>query len=246
MGLVVPAVLPVSRAELERRLSFFADIPSITRVQIDVVDGHLASPASWPYNAGDWKLETGDWKKMRSEGYTLPKLEQLEYEIDLMCLDAAEAAGDWLAAGASRLTFHIETAVATPNLLSTIRYRYGGGDDFALAHLLVLGLALNVETDLRTAEPCLLGADYVQFMGIAKIGTQGQPFDARVLDQIRTFRARHPNIPMQVDGGVSLENARHLFALEVSSIIVGSAILEAKDPTAAVRAFQALESPYGV
>jgi len=83
-------------------------------------------------------------------------------------------------------------------------------------------------------------------MGIAKIGRQGQPFDQRVFEKARTFRARHPEVPIQVDGGISLENAKKLVVLGVSHFIIGSAIMRAGDPAAAIAEFEALQSPYGV
>ena len=49
MTLIVPAVIPVSQEDLEEKLGKLAAIPEITEVQIDVVDGRYASPASWPY-----------------------------------------------------------------------------------------------------------------------------------------------------------------------------------------------------
>jgi len=51
---------------------------------------------------------------------------------------------------------------------------------------------------------------------------------------------------LQVDGGVTLENARRLIMLGVSNLIVGSAILTAKNPVAEFAKFEALESSYGV
>ncbi len=255
MGLIVPAILPVSRKELERRLAFFAHISSVGRVQIDVVDGHLASPTSWPYNTGpstsfdqaqDKSLGVNELAVMRREGYQLPNLDHIEYEIDLMCLDAAKAAGDWLALGASRLTFHIESVVNESNFLGSVREKYGGGGDITLDNFITFGIALNITNNIEILEPYLADIGYVQFMGIAKIGRQGQPFDPRVLEQVRAFRAKHPTIPVQVDGGVTLDHAKELRALGVSNLIVGSAILEAKDPVAALTAFEALESPYGV
>jgi thiazole synthase ThiGH ThiG subunit len=41
-------------------------------------------------------------------------------------------------------------------------------------------------------------------------------------------------------------DAKELLKLGVSSLVIGSAILRAKDPIAAVEAFEALRSPYGV
>ena len=83
-------------------------------------------------------------------------------------------------------------------------------------------------------------------MGIARIGRQGEPFDERVYEQVRVFRERHPDLPVQVDGGVSLKNAKKLLALGVSTLVIGSGILRAEDPITAVTAFENLETPFGV
>jgi ribulose-phosphate 3-epimerase len=119
-----------------------------------------------------------------------------------------------------------------------VRTRYGS--------FVSLGLALNVTTDSAVIEQSLGGIDFVQFMGIARIGVQGQPFDSRVLTQVRTFHTKHPEVAIQVDGGVSLESAKKLVALGVTNVIVGSGILRASDPSAAFAALEALETSYGV
>lgn len=239
MSIVVPAVLPSSREDLEEKFALFARIPSVSRIQIDVVDGRFASPASWPYTAPQ-ELET-----MVQKGEMLPHLDRIAYEIDLMCLDAERDAAKWLALGATRLTFHAETATDLPRLLAGARRRYGAGAGF-IPGLVSFGLALNIASDLALIEPCLGEIDYIQFMGIARIGRQGQPFDRRVLEKVRVFHGRHPEVSLQVDGGVSLESARELIALGVSGLVVGSGILRASDPAAALAAFENLRNPYGV
>jgi len=98
MGLVVPAVLPSSRENLEDGLILLSSIPSINRVQIDVVDGRFASPASWPYSA------PAELEAMVQKGEMLPLLNCFDYEIDLMCFDAERAAEEWLALGAMAIT----------------------------------------------------------------------------------------------------------------------------------------------
>lgn len=232
MGLVVPAVLPSSRADLEEKLSLFSRIPSASRIQIDVVDGRFASPASWPYTAPT------EWQYRVERREMLPRLDRFEYEIDLMCADPESAAEEWLTLGATRLSFHAESVTDLPRLLSFARRRYGSFISF--------GLALNIASDLALIEPCFSEIEYVQFMGIAQAGRQGQPFDERVFEKVRVFLDRHPGFPVQVDGGVSLENAKKLVGLGVTNLVVGSALLRANDPAAAFAAFEALESPYGV
>lgn len=232
MSILVPAVLPASRQELEDALARITQLPVVSRVQIDVVDGHFATPASWPYVA------PAELEEMVASTHMLQETDRFEYEIDLMCLDAEREAEAWLKLGASRLTFHAESITDLPRFFTSARNRYG--------NFVAFGLALNVATDPVLIEPCLESIDYVQFMGIARIGRQGQPFDRRVLDRVRTFRAQHPDFPVQVDGGVSLENARDLVALGVSNLIVGSALLRASDPVGLIKAFEDLQSPFGV
>ena len=238
MGLVVPAVLPSSRKDLEEKLAFLSQT-SVNRVQIDVVDGRFASPASWPYTAPK------EFDEMVRSTRMLPYLDRFAYEVDLMCLDAEPASEAWLTLGATRLTFHAESARNPERLLASARRRFGSGRGFAPT-LLSFGLALNIDSDLALIENCLEEVEYIQFMGIAQIGQQGQPFDTRILEKLRMFRSYHPEIAVQVDGGVTLANAKQLLTLGVSSIVVGSAIVRARDPIAAVEMFEALQSPYGV
>lgn len=239
MILVVPAVLPSSRADLNEKLSLLAEIPSVNRIQIDVVDNKFAMPSSWPYT------NLQEFRDMLERGEMLPYLDRIAYEIDLMCFDAESAASAWLALGASRLTFHAESASDLPRLLSLARKRYGTGCGF-VSCLISFGLAVNISSDLSLIEQCLDEIEYVQFMGIARIGKQGQVFDRRVIDKVRTFRKKFPEVPVQVDGGITLESAKELIALGVSNLVVGSAILRAKDPSATFATFEMLRTPYGV
>ncbi|MCX6788055.1 MAG: hypothetical protein NT108_02755 [Candidatus Kaiserbacteria bacterium] len=232
MSLVVPAVLPSSYKDLEEKLVLFASIPSVSRVQIDVVDGHFTAPASWPYSAPE------EFHTILKRKEMLPALDRIAYEIDLMCLDAEHSASAWLTLGATRLTFHAESTTDLSRFLAAARDQYG--------HFVSFGLALNIASDLGILESHLGEVEYVQFMGISRIGRQGQLFDRRVLEKIRIFRNRHPEVPVQVDGGVTLESARPLLALGVSNLVVGSGIVRASDPAAAFAQFETLQSPFGV
>lgn len=233
MGLIVPAVLPSSRRDLAEKLKRFGSIAAVSRIQIDVVDGAFASPATWPYTA------PSELRSMVEKDEMLPYLDRIAYEVDLMCLDAERAAADWLSLGASRLTLHAESIMEIPKCLGSMKSRYG---DVSAA----FGLALSVTSDLSLIEPCLDQVEYVQFMGIASIGKQGQLFDRRTLEKIRLFRLRHPDTPVQVDGGVTYAVAQELIALGVTSLVVGSALQRAASPAAEIERFEALQTPFGV
>lgn len=239
MSLVVPAVLPTSKRDFEEKLALFASWPAVSRVQVDVVDGRFVPAVSWPYTSPK------EFTEMVERGELLPHLDHIGYEIDLMCAEAERAAELWIALGATRLTFHAESATDLPRLLSYVRTRYGTSVGFA-SGLVSFGIALNVGSDMALIEPCLSEVEYVQFMGIRDIGRQGQPFDEMVIDKVRTFRAKHPSMPVQIDGGVSLHVAEKLVALGVTNLIVGSALLRAKNPIEVLKAFEELESPFGI
>ena len=231
MSFIVPAVLPSSRADLEEKLARFSLLPTISRVQIDVVDRHYASQASWPYTAPH---ELREWI---AEGAMLPELDRITYEIDLMCLDPLAAIEAWLSLGASRFTLHAEGLLSIGETLRKLHTKFGGD-------ILTVGLAMNVDTELALIEPFLDRVAYVQCMGIATIGQQGQPFDRRVLEKIRTLHTRYPTLRLQVDGGVSLATAKELLASGATDLIVGSALTRASDPAQVVAELEALSNPY--
>ena len=66
-------------------------------------------------------------------------------------------------------------------------------------------------------------------MGIVKIGYQGEEFDERVLERINQIRIAAPNLPISVDGGVSLTTAHELKASGATRLVSGSAVFSAED-----------------
>lgn len=245
MSIVAPAILASSREDFDKKLATIARIRSVSRIQIDVVDGKFAAPASWPFNAKAYKGEPTVLDTMVQSAEMLPCLDRIEYEVDLMCFNPEQSAKAWVELGVSRLTFHAESMTDIAYALHSARTFFGKGDIFC-GGLVSFGLALNIDSDLSLIEPHLTGIEYVQFMGIARIGRQGQPFDRRVLDTIHIFHARHPSVAIQVDGGVSLTNAKSLLSHGVSSLVIGSAVCRASDPDAEIKKFEAFESHFGV
>ncbi len=230
MSLVVPAVLASSKADLEAKLALCTTFPGIARVQIDVVDGLYVVPPSWPY--------TNDIDAKDPHIPALPELERIAYEIDLMCIDPIKAAEPWIAAGATRLTFHEGSTSDVTKLIQDARDHFG--------HILTLGLAIHIHTDLESVREAVEQVDYLQCMGISRIGRQGEPFEREVLAKIRTCRLRYPTLCVQVDGGFTYEHGKELLGAGAATLVVGSAILKATDPRVAFVAFETLKSPFGV
>ena len=110
------------------------------------------------------------------------------------------------------------------------------------AHSYRLGVSLLNDTPLSAIMPFLDRVDYVQLMGIARIGSQGAPFDRRVLDRIRTLRTTSPDIPISIDGAVREETIGQLAAAGAERFVVGSAIFAAASPHRAYHRLAALAS----
>jgi ribulose-phosphate 3-epimerase len=103
-----------------------------------------------------------------------------------------------------------------------------------------VGVALNIDTPNEQIYPLIPVVDFVQFMGIAKIGFQGEPFDERVLAKIADLRGKYPNATISIDGGVNKENAVALVKAGVNRLVVGSALFGSENISEELMNFQSL------
>lgn len=233
MATIVPAILPSSRVDLESKLAALHGIT--TDVQIDIVDGRFALPPTWPYITEGEAPQEDQFARHST----------LNFEIDLMVKEPELVIGSWITLGASRITVHAESTQYLARLVDDFAARYGYEKDF-LPGMLSLGLAINLSTDLALIEPYMDRIDYVQFMGIRRIGVQGEPFDSDVLRKIALFRKKYPTIPVEVDGGVSLASAPDLLKAGVSRLVVGSALWKAPNVAHEYKKFTELVEEYGI
>ncbi len=210
---IIPAVIPQSYEDLVRYAEVFASLPEL---HVDVVDGVFVETISWPY------FDTA------IPARALHVLERFSLEVDLMVADQLVAAAAWLGAGADQLVFHIE-AISLDAFLQ-----------FVTTHAVTVGVAAGNDTPLSTLYPYLKEADYVQVMGVATIGAQGQSFDTRALERIVQIRTEFPRLPISIDGSVNTETIALLAPLQLDRLIVGSAITYAPEPMAAYHALTEL------
>ncbi|MDP6388087.1 MAG: ribulose-phosphate 3-epimerase [Candidatus Pacebacteria bacterium] len=178
-------------------------------VQIDVMDGKFVPSVSWPY----------------LQGLSLDKID-FDFEVDLMVENPEEVVEDWIKAGAKRVIVHIESTENIENVFLKIPSD------------IEVGIALNTETPNEKIYPLVEKVDFVQFMGIEKIGYQGQNFDERVLDKISDLRGEFNRTIISVDGGVNLETASQLIKAGANRLVSGSAIFKNKDIGEAVKQLQ--------
>ncbi|WKZ26501.1 MAG: hypothetical protein QY304_00135 [Candidatus Paceibacterota bacterium] len=214
---VIPAIIPKSFHDLEEKMSQVVGL--VPLVQIDVMDGKLTPEASWPY----LNSENTDFVAIKKEEKEFPFWEELDFEVDLMVRQPENVWFDWIIAGAKRIIFHVESTEDLGSLVKNFKEKLPASDS---ALHIELGLALDIDTPNEKVYPFVPELDFVQFMGIAKIGFQGQPFDERVLEKIKSFKQKFPEAIVSVDGGVSLETAPRLIEAGATRLASGSAIFE--------------------
>ncbi len=201
--MIVPAMIPKSLEDLKEKLELLSFAKTI---QVDVVDGKFVSSISWPYQP----------EGNVSEAASL--LSNYEIEVDLMVADPLSAADDWVNIGAKRIVFHIESLQA---------------DELPLIlkenNSVEIGLAINNDTPLEKLDGYIDLIDFVQMMGIATIGKQGEPFDDRVIERITNIHSRYPDLAISVDGAVNQSNLLKLKEAGATRFVVGSALLNSTD-----------------
>jgi ribulose-phosphate 3-epimerase len=208
---IIPAIIPTSEQDVAHYARELAFSPEL---HLDVVDGIFVPSVSWPYKPKGSPHTVAHW------------LDFFSLEVDLMVADPLTAAQQWLEAGADALVFHIETISLEDFILFSKRIDIS------------IGVSAHMGTSMSLFEPYIAAADYVQIMGIAQIGSQGQPFDSRAFDYIQMIRTEFPKLPISIDGSVNMKTLPGLAVHHLDRYIVGSAIVGQDDPEFAYRTLQ--------
>lgn len=211
---VIPAIIPKDFEYLKNTLASLKD--KVSRVQIDVVDGIYVPSVSWPYQNEDDK----DFERIISQEEGMPFWEDFNFDIDLMISNPEEEYQKWVNAGASCLIFHLESLKGDKvAFVKKVKEETG----------LTIAIAIQTKTPNEELEPFLDIVDFVQFMGIEKIGYQGQDFDESVLNKIQDLRNKNQDIDIAVDGSVNFDTVDRLIDHGANMLVSGSAILKSED-----------------
>ena len=219
---IIPAILPRDFAEIEEKIELIVGLSKI--VQIDICDGKFVSSTTWPY-----KKQDDNFEAILREERGMPEWEKIDYEFDLMVKNLTEDdARKWLSVGASRLVLHLDS---TPDLLPVIS---------VLCGLVDIGIAITVNSSIDKIEPFKDKIQYIQIMGIDRIGFQGQKFNPKVLGKIEEVKKAYPHLKIQIDGGVTFENAALLKHAGADKLVTGSALFESENIVDTLADFKAI------
>lgn len=171
---------------------------------LDVADGVFAPNVTWQEPTD---LETIEGK--------------IKLEIHLMIERPEEILPEWWRV-ADRVLVHLEGSEFIDEIIEDAT---GPGPEF--------GLALLLETPIKSVEKFLPRLKFVHLMSIKKIGYHGEPFDAKIIEKIKELRAGSPTLTISVDGGLNHQNLELVVAAGANRVVVGSAIWQFANPAAA-------------
>ena len=144
-------------------------------------------------------------------------------DVHLMVTDPDRFAAPFAEAGASHVTFHIETVEDPVAVIATI---HGLG--------MTAGVAINPGTDVSRVMPVLDHVDLVLIMSINP-GFAGQDFMPDVLGKARILsEALRPDQRLAIDGGVNARTAPACLAAGCDVLAAASAIYGSADYTESV------------
>ncbi|MBC9225216.1 ribulose-phosphate 3-epimerase [Aeromicrobium sp. 636] len=204
---ITPSLLNADFANLAGEA---ARIPSADYLHMDVMDNHFVPNLT----LGAPVIEA------------LAKAAPQPIDAHLMIEEPDRWAPQFVEAGASSVTFHVEAAQAPVRLAREIRAQGARAS-----------MALKPATPIEPYEDLLPELDMVLIMTVEP-GFGGQKFLDLCLPKIRRTRALLDKVGgdiwLQVDGGVSLETIERCAEAGADTFVAGSAVYGADDPGAMV------------
>ena len=150
----------------------------------------------------------------------------LPLDAHLMIVHPEKYVGRFARAGASMISFHAETVEDPEPLLSEIR-------SFGVK----AGLAFNPDLPVEKIFPHLKSCDFILVMSVFA-GFGGQKFIPETWSRLAALKSeiarQGADCLIEVDGGVSPDNASRLSAAGADILVAGSAVFRSPDPASIV------------
>jgi ribulose-phosphate 3-epimerase len=200
---VLPSLLASDFARLADELAR-CEAAGARLVHVDVMDGHFVPNIT----IGPVVVEA------------IRRSTRLHLDVHLMLSDPMRYAGDFRAAGADAITVHCE-AVGQRHLAQAL--------DAIRALGAQAGVAFNPDTDPELWHAQLAQADLAMLMTVYP-GFGGQAFIPQVRPRLRALRARFPELPIQVDGGINRQTIPQVLADGANRLVMGHAFFHDAEP----------------
>ncbi len=202
---ISPSMLSADFGHLERDTKMI-DRSAARWVHIDVMDGVFVPNISFGFPV---------MKPIR-------KATDKFLDVHLMIVDPEKYVARFAEEGADLITFHYE-ATKSPEACVALTRLTGAK----------VGISIKPATPVEALRSVLPLVDLVLVMSVEP-GFGGQSFMSESLDKIRELRKMADQMGLdtiiEVDGGISSENAAQLYEAGAEVLVAGSAVFKADDP----------------
>lgn len=153
-------------------------------------------------------------------------------DVHLMIVEPERYFEDFKKAGADILTIHYEASRHLHRSLQAIK---------ALG--MKAGVSLNPHTPVHLLENIITDIDLVLIMSVNP-GFGGQKFIPQALDKVRSLKEMINkagcNTLIEIDGGVTLDNAAEIIAAGADALVAGNTVFSSPDPAATIKKLKEL------
>jgi len=210
---LAPSILSADFAKLGEEIAA-VERGGADLIHIDVMDGHFVP-----------NITIGPLVVEAARAST-----ELPLDVHLMIEHPDRFIESFARAGADMISVQIEAALHLERTIARIK-------DLGLK----AGVVLNPATPLSLVQEIIPALDFILLMSVNP-GFAAQKFIASVLNKITRLRAilddRNPECPIEVDGGIGLQNVQDVASAGASILVAGSAVFRTLDPEATARMFK--------
>jgi ribulose-phosphate 3-epimerase len=210
---IAPSMLSADFLHLEKDVEMVNEYADI--FHLDIMDGTFVPNISFGFPVVE----------------AIAKAARKPLDVHLMIVHPEKYVERFAKAGAQYISFHYEAALEESEAIIGQIQSLG----------VKAGIVINPDCPVEKIFPYLDKVDFVLLMSVFA-GFGGQKFIPESLERIRSVRKeldrRGRRIPIEVDGGISPDNARSVIGAGAEILVAGSSVFKAADPAAAIAAMR--------